>query len=130
MNEANEILTRKLDQLNQVLDNMPELTHVYMRRADDVLVDIARDAAKQTITRHPDWEIEKDQPTPNRATKDTTVNPWNGPGAEIPTAPGVISDETIHTAVTTLEENDVQVPPKPSEESQTLTNKKVPKKKK
>lgn len=114
MNEAQQILTEKLNQLDKLLGQYPDLTHVYMRRDnDDVLVDVSRDAARATITRHPNWTIESVQHTEGmKKVKNPVKNPFNGPGGteEAPT------DEQIKEAAQKLEEADPEVPAKPSEE--------------
>lgn len=97
MNEANEVLTRRLEQLERVLNSYPELSHIYLRRPDEVLVDVTRDQAKATLVRHPDWTIEKDQP-----------------GSRKPQL-GAVEEETQVPEQEPVDE--VEVPAKPSEES-------------
>lgn len=118
MNELNQVLATKLEQLEKLLADFPELTHVYMRRADEVLVDVSRDQAKPTLIRHPDWTIEREQRTKGEMVKDTTVNPWNGPGAEVPTQEPV--DNYFNNVEGKEKVNDVDVPPKPSEEAKSM----------
>lgn len=103
MNEQSEILGRKIGQLEKLLENYPDLTHVYMRRPDDVLVDVTRDQAKPTLIRHPDWTIENDQP---------------GSKVRPPTDEDIkdVQKELAKSDAEYEAEQQVEVPPKPSEE--------------
>lgn len=56
MNTVNTLLESKIKKLNEIVADKA-VTHVNMRRPDDLLVDIPVEQALATIQRHPDWEV-------------------------------------------------------------------------
>jgi len=102
MNENQKMLTDKLNQLEELLKENPTLTHVYFRRSDGVLVDVTKDQARLTLTRHADWQIENEQPINTKQEfGGVQNNPWEA-GQE---------QQAVNEP-----EPDTEVPLKPSEE--------------
>lgn len=122
MNEKNEMLDRKLAQLQKVLVTHPGLTHVYMRREDEVLVDITVDQAKPTLIRHPEWTIENEQASTRNVSDLPKAYPIIPKGAGLGVAlMSKALDNPFQQTSEAKEHNptapeDVEVPPKPSEE--------------
>lgn len=110
-----------LQRLREILEKNPSATHVYMRRCDkdNMVVDIPIDHAVFTIKNRPAWELVSS----NKQMDDAVEALFREPAPEpLPKVDAVAFHEDtayVHTTdgeVTGVPlDNDVVVPPKPSE---------------
>lgn len=84
-------VTENLSLLKKLCEKNPDATHVYLRRADDVLVDVPLSTAIITIRNHPEWTVD------DVATATPTGLLGNKASSKAPEGPSIV------------------VPPKPSE---------------